>query len=242
MKNVMIILVAIIFAIVIFTNCGGSKSKSDKKVADSTKSEVKGNKLKSDSKEAIKTISEKYYIPVNESKSDLIFTINQNLNFELVNYKESFEGKYVDGKVQFDDKNSTIIDFLLKGKNIVLKNQNDVEVEFREATDNDLLAGTWSYRTSNGLRGEYCMKFDNKGNWIEYEFGLKGQYKNNGNRKFSIHNCNLEGENVKTANVNIKNVNNILITWTTSYGNNPMDLSQTRPKKAQLQSLNQIFN
>jgi len=225
---------AIIFASFIFTSCGGGKNESDKTNADSTKTEVKVEKPKSESKEAIKAISEKYYIPVDETKSDLIFTINQNLNFSLINYKGSFEGKYVDGKVQFDDKNTTLIDFALKGENIVLKNQNDVEVEFRVATENELLAGTWYY----SLGGTPLpLIIDSKGNWSVPKDPMgtrKGQSKSLGDKKFIIYKYSV-GEN---ANFKLTNINNGLIYWSDS----DVTYKHSRSQKGKLESLNQIFN
>lgn len=227
---------AILFASVIFTNCGGGKSESDKTSADSTKIKGKDENPKSDSKEAIKAISEKYYIPVDESKSDLIFTINQNLNFSLLNYKGSFEGKYVEGKVQFDDKNTTLIDFALKGENVVLKNQNDVAVEFRVATENEILSGTWAYIYDYATRSCHIV-FDTKGNWSitdDPAYGTrKGHSKSLGNRKFNV--IKYSGSD---ANFKLTDINNGLIYWTDS----DVTYKHTRSQKGKLQSLNQIFN
>ena len=236
MKKSMTIFGAIIFASFIFTSCGGGKSKSDKTTADSTKTEVKVEKPKSDSKEAIKAISEKYYIPVNESKSDLIFTINQNLNFELVNYKGSFEGKYVDGKVQFDDKNATIISFSLKGENVILKNQNDVEVEFKQATDQDLIVGTWYY-TYSGARESCRMIFTKNGSWSvpDDPFGTrKGAYKCLGDKKYTVPKYSYD----HTASVTMKGATSFFLVE----ANSENKFNHTRAQKGKLQSLNQIFN
>lgn len=234
MKRNITIFGAIIFALFILNSCGGGKKESDKTIVDGSKTEDIVEIQKSDSKEAIKAISEKFYIPVNDSKSDLIFTINQNLNFELINYKGSFEGKYVEGKVQFDDKNATVIDFALKGDNIVLKNQNDVEFEFRLATENELLAGTWYYSLGgNPLR----MIIDEKGNWSVPDDPLgtrKGQFKSLGDRKFIIYKYSV-GEN---ANFKLTTMNNGLIYWSDS----DVTYKHTRSRKEKLNSLNQIFN
>ena len=232
MKRNITIFGAIIFASVIFTSCGGGKSESVKSTTDSTKTEAKVEKPKSDSKDAIKAISEKYYIPVDESKSDLIFSINQNLNFKLVNYKGSFEGKYVDGKVQFDDKNATIINFTLKGENVVLKNQNDVEVEFKEATDEELLVGTWYYN----LGGESSCRriFSKNGNWNmpDDPFGTThGTYKKIGERKFSIK-VSPPGYSSGNGTFSLNSPTSFFL----------LSLNHSKAQKSMLKSLNQIFN
>ncbi len=229
---------AILFASFIFASCSGGQSESNKTTGETTKTEVKVEQPKSDSKEVIKTISEKYYIPVNESKSNLIFTINQNLNFNLVNYKGSFEGKYVDGKVQFDDKNTTIINFTLKGENVVLKNQNDVEVEFRVTTENELLAGTWYYSLGGTpLR----MIFDNKGNWSvpDDPFGTrKGQFKKTGDKKFTVPKYTVG----ITANLSLNSPTSFLLTWESGGPFGVQKLNHKKAQKSKMQSLNQLFN
>jgi hypothetical protein len=238
MKTSITVLKAIIYSSFIFTSCGGNKNESDKTITDSIKTVVNEVKPISDSKTVIKAISEKYYIPVDESKSDLIFTINQNLNLELINYKGSFEGKYIDGKVQFDDKNTTLIDFALKGENIILKNQNDIEVEYRVATENELLAGIWYYSLGGTpLR----MIFDKKDSWSvpDDPFGTsKGQYKSKGNNTFSI--LHFMNRNDLPATLTMKDANSFLLTWQGSMG--AEKLKHTRSQKGKLQSLNQIFN
>ncbi len=234
MKIVMTICGAIIFASFIVTSCGGDKNETPKKNVDTTKTVTKPEKPKSDSKEVIKAISEKYYIPVNEAKSNLIFTVNQNLNFQLLNYKGNFEGKFIDGKVQFDDKNSTMIDFILKGENLILKNQNDVEVEFRVATENEILAGIWYYSLGGTpLR----LIIDNKGNWSVPDDPMgtrKGQSKSLGNKKFIIYKYSVGND----ANFKLTTMNNGVIYWSDS----DATYNHTRSQNGKLESLNKIFN
>jgi hypothetical protein len=239
MKNTMKILGAIMFASLILTSCrGGGEIDSDKTTLASAKKEAKPIIRASNSKAAIKTISEKYYIPIVESKSDLIFTINQNLNFSLVNYKGSFEGKYFDGKVQFDDKNSTLIDFVVKGEIVVLKNQNDVEVEFREATDEELLTGTWHYDLGGSpLR----MIFDKSGNWSvpDDPFGTrKGQFKKIAPKKFTIPKYTVG----ITATLTLNSPTSFILIWESGGPFGQQKLNHKKAQKSKQQSLNQIFN
>jgi hypothetical protein len=239
MKKNTTIFGAIIFASVIFTSCGGGKSESDKITTDSTK--VKIEKTESNSKDVIKAISEKYYIPVNESKTDFIFTINQNLNFELVNYKGSYEGKYIDGKIQFDDKNASIIDFSLKGENIILKNQNDVEVEFKQANDEDLLSYTWSYIYEYPSKNVACkIIIDNKGNWNcpRPLWSAKGKYKKLGDKKYSLPKYSDQ----ETGTLIMHNAKSCSITWVDTFNEVTKKHNLSRIQKNKLESLNQIFN
>jgi len=234
MKTSITVLKAIIYSSFIFTSCGGNKNESDKTITDSIKTVVNEVKPISDSKTVIKAISEKYYIPVDESKSDLIFTINQNLNFELINYKGSFEGKYINGQVQFDDKNASLIDFALKGENIILKNQNDIEVEFRVATENELLAGTWYYSLGGS---PLPLIIDSKGNWSVPKDPLgtrKGQSKSLGEKKFIIYKYSVGND----ANYKMTAINSGLIYWDDSN----VTYKHNRSQKGKLHSLNQIFN
>ena len=203
--------------------------------------EVKIEKIKSQSKEVIKAISGKYYIPVDASKSDLLFTINQNLNFELVKFRGSFEGKYVeDGKIKFDDKNATTIDFALKGNNIVLKNQNDLAIEFKEATDDDLLVGTWVYGVDDYKKGAR-MIFNKNKSWARPDDMMgssHGTYKRTGNKKYSIiHFMNMTD---LPCNLTFINASTFYLMWDSAMGK--IKDVHTRSKNGKLHSLNLIFN
>ncbi len=240
MKNIITVFGAIFFASSVFTSCGGSKTKSNQPNSDTIKNEGTVEKPKSDSKETIRVISEKFYIPLDESKANYIFTINQNLNLQLLNYKSSFEGKYVDGKIQFDDKNATTIDFKQKGENLILKNQNDIEVEFRLASENEILSGTWIYKLPPSTYS-FPMIFDKKGNWNcpDDVFGpTRGQYKSKGNRKYSIIHYNNNDDLQATLTVNTPIT--FILNYQSAIGTE--NVVHTRSQKAKLQSLNQIFN
>jgi uncharacterized protein involved in high-affinity Fe2+ transport len=229
MKKVMTICSAIIFASFIFTSCGGGKNESENTTSDSTKTEIEVEKPIQDSKDAVKEIAGKYFIPVDESKSDLIFSINQNLNFTLVNYKGNFEGKYVDGKVQFDDKNATMIDFSLKGENVVLKNQNDVEVEFKPATDQELIIGTWY----SDFQNAFGFTFMKNGNWTSKDiiYTRKGTYKYISDKKFELINSYDKSKMTLVMN----DASSATISGTET-------IKHTRVKKGSINSLNQLFN
>ena len=217
------------------------ENEVDKPAVKVAPKEVKIEKPKSQSKETIKAISGKYYIPVDASKSDLLFTINQNLNFELVKFRGSFEGKYVeDGKIKFDDKNATTIDFALKGNNIVLKNQNDVAIEFKEATDDDLLIGTWFYGLDTYKKGAR-MIFNKDKSWARPDDMMgssHGTYKKTGDKKYSIiHFMNMDD---LPCNLTFTNASTFYLMWDSAMGK--IKDVHTRAKNGKLHSLNLIFN
>src|SRR3954468_20893079 len=108
------------------TNNNGENKTVPATVTDVPKTEA------ADVKGTIKVIAGKYYVPTDNAKSDLILTINQNLNLQLLNYNGNYEGKIIGGRIQFDDSKATTIEFALKDSLLVLKNENDVTIEFRE--------------------------------------------------------------------------------------------------------------
>ena len=191
---------------------------------------------KVDTKEVIKQISGKYWIPVDETKSNLIFTINQNLNLEFINYRGSFEGRYEDTKVFFDDKNNSSLEFRLVDEHLVLKNINDVELEFREATEEEVLAGTWTYSL-----GGTPLRFvvDANGNWSvpDDPFGTrKGKMSKTGPGTFSVPKYVVG----ITANLKMKSHKNSSLSWKGALGQEVLALNKTQ--KGKMESLNAAFN
>ena len=240
MKKNSLLFAFIILSVLVSISCKNQNNESNKTISDSAKTEVKTVIPKSDCKEIIKAIAGKYFIPVDVSKESMIFTINENLNLELVNYKGSYEGAYVDGKVQFNDNSKTIINFSLKGKNVILKNKNDVQIEFREATDADVLPGTWYYGLDLYKAGAR-MIFDKKGNWNRPDDMMgtsHGTYKYKTNKKFTIvHFMNRDDLPTTLTMVNAKS---LYLTWNSAFG--VIKDKHVRALRGKLQSLNMIFN
>lgn len=170
----------------------------------------------------------------------LIFTINQNLNLDLINYRGNYEGTYSDNKVQFDDKNATAIEFELKGPNVVLRNKNGIEIEFREATDAELLSGTWYYGLDMYKKGAR-MIFDQNGNWRrpdDIQGTSHGSSKNNGNGKYSI--LHFMNRNDLPTTLTMVDGRHFYLNWKWAYGTTKDD--HVRAQKPKLTSLNQMFN
>jgi hypothetical protein len=241
MKKVMTTnFIALVSISIILSSCGNKTDKATNESSNTTVTEEtkKVEVPKTDEKAVIKAIAGKYYIPTDETKSDLIFFINQNLNLELVNYKGSFEGKYGEGKIHFDDKNATAIEFSLKGENPVLKNDNEVSLEFREATDEELLVGTWYYDLGGSpLR----MTFDKAANWSvpDDPFGTrKGQFKKIGAKKFTVPKYTVG----ITANLSLKSPTSFLLTWESGGPFGVQKLNHKKAQKSKMQSLKQLFN
>lgn len=236
---------SILLAVLLITSCGNHDIPAEHEGIPSDASEAPSSgpvaeETKSDCKETIKTIAGKHFIPTDESKSDLIFTINQNLNFELINYRGSFEGTYADNKVLFDDKNATALEFELKGPNVVLRNKNGLEIEFREATGSDLLPGTWYYGLDTYKKGAR-MIFDKNGNWRRPDDMMgssHGSSKNKGNGTFSILHF-MNRDDLPTT-LTMVDGRHFYLNWENAFGTTRDD--HVRSQKSKPSSLNQIFN
>ncbi len=194
----------------------------------------------SNSKDVIKKISGKYFIPIDDTKNEFVFTINQNLNLELINYKGNYEGKYLDGKVQFDDKNLTEISFSEKGEHLILTNANEISLEFREASKEELLFGTWLYGLNDYKKGAR-MIFNKNYSWSRPDdmFGTsKGQFKYLSEDKFSI--IHFMNRNDLPATLTLVSPISSTVSWQGSMG--PEADQQIRSQKSKLESINQMFN
>lgn len=234
-------------SVVLFSaSCGNHDIPAEQLVGQSSEASKEpssgpvGQETRPDCRETIKAIAGKHFIPVDESKSDLLFTLNQNLNLELINYGGSYEGTYTDNLIQFDDKNATVIGFELKGSNVVLRNKNGIEIEFREATDADLLSGTWYYGLDlykNGAR----MIFDKSGNWKRPDDMMgssHGSSKNKGEGKFSILHF-MNRDDLPTT-LTMVDGRHFYLNWDNAFGTTRDD--HVRAQKSKPSSLNQIFN
>jgi hypothetical protein len=198
------------------------------------KSEAKSNEVENSSVEVIERIAGKSLIPTDRSQRDKLFTISKNLTLELVCYKGKFEGRYSGGKVQFDDKNKSILDFKMNNDNIVVTNQNGVSIECMVAEESDLLSGVWYSDFANA----FGFSFSSDGTWTEKDiiYTKKGTYKKIGPNSFELTNTYDNSKKV----LKFQGTNSFVLSWENAMGES--NVVHTRVKKGSMKTLGFLFD
>jgi hypothetical protein len=225
----------IISVTAICCSCNNSKTNSIS-VSKNDSTQVKTPAPALDELGIIKTIAGKYYVPVNSEKSNFIFTINQNLNLQFLNYDGNYEGKVADGKIQFDDKDATKIEFTLKDTILTLKNGNDVALQFVPAKDKDLIMGKW---LRQGLSGANYITIT-KDNFQDDLYGGNGKYNSKGNSNFIVPSF-YDGLSNNVVKLILDNPQQITVSRKLMNGSWEKPVA-TRTKRKKMESLNAMFN
>lgn len=226
-------------------SCHSNTAPSNSNTTKNDTASVKTEQPKANVKGIISAIAGKYYIPTNKSKSNLIFTINQNLNLQFLNYNGNYEGKLSDGKIQFDDTKATKIEFILKDSLLTLKNENDVTITFREANTKDLIIGNWcqdiQYDASHIIITKDVYEVDDYWNG-QYKENGRGKYVYKGDNKFVVTGVSTYGTLISG------NIYQLIFDspdkFTASCNNvgNGEKIVSLRTKMKKMASLNTIFN
>ena len=219
----------------IYCSCNNSKPNNET-VSKSDTTQVKAPAPKLDELVIVKVIASKYYVPLNSEKSNLIFTINQNLNLQFLNYDGNYEGKVADGKIQFDDKNATKIEFTLKDTVLTLKNGNDVALQFVPAKDKELIIGKW---LRQGLSSANFITIT-KDVFQDDLYGGSGKYTYNGNNNFTVPSF-YDGLSNNVVKLTLDSPEKITVSRKLMNGSWEKPTA-IRTKRKKMESLNAMFN